>query len=354
MQADSGQRRAPVMTDVARLAGVSHQTVSRVINNHPNVSARTRRRVETAIAGLGYRRNIAARALVTRKSTTVGVIGVESAQFGPANTLIGVQNAARAAGYFVSVAGLASPTLNAVQDAVGHLLDQGVDGIVVIAPHAAVFDELLLLDLPVPLVTIGDPAYSSLTARPSGHAVVSVGVDQELGAWRAVRHLIELGHEQIAHLAGPPDWIDATARQAGWRRALRGANLPVTDPYEGDWSAASGYRLGPKILAASAATAVFVANDQMSIGLLCALHEAAIRVPEDVSVVGFDDLPEAGYALPPLTTVRQDFQELGRRCIAVLLERVNGTAVPAPPPVQPELIRRSSAARRTSSSTRNH
>ncbi|MEZ2388831.1 LacI family DNA-binding transcriptional regulator [bacterium RCC_150] len=335
MTGPGGGRRLPRLTDVAEMAGVSHQTVSRVINNHPNVSLRTRERVEAAIAELGYRRNIAARSLVTRRSQTIGVLGSALAQYGPMKTLLGVQQAAREAGYFVSIAAMNDVDAEAVAGSVRHFMDQGVDGIVVLVPHPATLQALNALDPDVPMVVVG----SAGAGRFSGALV-----DQQLGARLAVRHLIAQGHRRIGHVSGPHDWIDASARAEGWREALNNEGLADDLLLEGDWSADSGYTIGQKLAAERSATAIFVGNDQMALGLLRAFGEAGVRVPQDVSVVGFDDQPEAGYFLPPLTTVRQDFEELGRRCIDILLEQLDDGGTGTTTVVAPELVVRNSTA----------
>ncbi|WP_416418628.1 LacI family DNA-binding transcriptional regulator [Paenarthrobacter aromaticivorans] len=323
------------MEDVARVAGVSHQTVSRVLNNHPNVSTKTRERVEQAITELGYRRNTAARSLVTRRSQTIGVLGSELAQYGPSHTLLGVQQAARDAGYFVSVAGLREVTPETIKDAMAHFMDQGVDGIVVTVPHPGTFEVLKDITAQVPLVAVGSVGDEHLSGAT---------VDQREGARLAVQHLLELGHKHIGHLSGPADWIDAVARTEGWRDALREAGLEPAALIEGDWSAECGYLEGLKIAAERSMTALFVANDQMALGVLRAFHEAGVRVPADISVVGFDDQPEAAYFIPPLTTVAQDFEELGERCIGLLLDRLETGATGTPVTVKPRLVVRATTA----------
>lgn len=331
----SNGRRLPRLEDVAQQAGVSHQTVSRVVNNHPNVSSKTRERVEAAIAELGYRRNPAARSLVTRRTQTIGVLGSELSQYGPANTLLGVQEAARAAGYFVSIAALKDVSADAIADAVRHFLDQGVDGIVAIVPHTGTLQALEGLNLELPVVVVGSAGEGRF-----GGAMV----DQKLGARLAVEHLISQGHRKIGHVSGPMDWIDGAARAEGWREALRDAGLEDELLLEGDWSAGSGYDVGKRLARELSATAVFVGNDQMALGVLRAFGEAGVRVPQDVSVVGFDDQPEAGYFTPPLTTVRQDFEELGRRCMDVMLALVEEGAPTSTTVVDPEIVVRASTA----------
>ncbi|WP_066287728.1 LacI family DNA-binding transcriptional regulator [Arthrobacter sp. B6] len=331
----SSNGRLPRLEDVAELAGVSHQTVSRVINNHPNVSKATREKVEAAIAELGYRRNTAARSLVTRRSQTIGVLASELSQYGPANTLLGVEQAARDAGYFVSIAALRSVGRGAIFDALRHFTDQSVDGIAVLVPHSETLQILEEFNPGVPVVAVGSLG---------NEAVSGAMVDQKRGAELAVGHLIEQGHRTIGHVAGPGDWIDGALRAEGWRAALKDAGLPQEILHEGDWSAGSGYEIGRRLAADRTATALFVGNDQMALGLLRAFNEAGVRVPDDVSVVGFDDQPESGYFTPPLTTVRQDFEELGRRCMDIMLKEIEAGAAVSSTVVTPVLVRRASTA----------
>ncbi|MEH3077523.1 MAG: LacI family DNA-binding transcriptional regulator [Quadrisphaera sp.] len=343
--------RAPVMADVAARAGVSLQTVSRVVNGHPSVRAETRGRVEEAIAELGYRVNTAARALVTRSTRTIGLVSASTAEFGPTSALLGVEQAARAEGYATSVVLLPEVGPREVRGAVDHLRDLGVDGLVVIAPDDAAAAAVEALDADVPVVTLEAPlARSGGGAEGAGGAgsggdhpgPLSASVDQEHGARLAVRHLLELGHATVHHVGGPRTWLEARAREAGWRAELLAAGAPVPEVVPGDWAAAAGHRAaGP--LVERGATAVFAVNDQVAIGLLGALWQRGLRVPEDVSVVGFDDVPEAAYLVPPLTTVRQDFDALGRRCLEVLLAGLRGEPA-RPRRVVPELVVRASTA----------
>jgi DNA-binding LacI/PurR family transcriptional regulator len=321
------------MADVARLAGVSHQTVSRVINDHVSVSVETRRRVESAIEQLGYRRNIAARALVTKESRTLGVVSVDTSHFGPASTLFAVEEAARRAGYFVNFASLRSVDQTQMRAAVHHLLAANVDGIVVIAPLSSAVEALEGVVSSVPLVSVASDGLSTAD---------TVSVDQEGGARQATRHLLELGHETVFHVRGPADWLDADARERGWRAELAAAAALPPEILTGDWSPGSGYAAGRKLARTARATAVFVSNDQMALGVIRALHEAGRRVPGDVSIVGFDDIPESGYFLPPLTTVRQNFAELGHVCMDQLLALIRNEASPGSKHVRTNLIVRES------------
>ncbi|MCD4853676.1 LacI family DNA-binding transcriptional regulator [Arthrobacter sp. AK01] len=323
------------MSDVAKMAGVSHQTVSRVLNHHPNVSGKTKERVESAIAVLGYRRNTAARSLVTRRSRTIGVLACETGQFGPANTLLGVEQAGREAGYFVSIANLREVTSDSVNDAIAHFRNQSVDGIVILVPHPDVLAVLGDVSVPVPIVAVGAGAGNQLTGA---------SLDQRLGARLAVQHLIALGHRNIAHISGPPHWIDAAERIKGWQEALGSAGLEAEVLLQGTWDAASGYRAGLELLRHHSITAVFVANDQMAVGVLRAVQEAGYEVPGDISVVGYDDQPEAEFFMPPLTTIKQDFEELGRRCMEAVLQQLEGDGGSGEQMVNPRLVIRSTTA----------
>ena len=305
--------RAPVMADVAREAGVSHQTVSRVLNQHPNVRSETRTRVLEAIDKLGYRRNLVARALVTRHSRTLGVVSFDTTLYGPASTVYGIERAARAAGYFVSIVSLKSIDRSGVRDALDYLAEQGVDGIVVVAPQRSAAEALADLPHGVPTVAV--------EGGEAGDVSV-VCVDQLLGGSLATAHLLSLGHETVWHVRGPSDWLEAEGRVAGWRVALEEAGREIPEPLAGDWSPRSGYEAGRSLASMKGVTAVFVANDQMALGVLRAFTEKGVRVPGQVSVVGFDDIPESEFFSPPLTTMRQDFGAVGRHSIEVLLRQI--------------------------------
>ena len=322
------------MMDVARLAGVSHQTVSRVVNDHPSVSDDTRRRVETAILQLGYRRNTAARALVTRRTSAIGIVSVHTAQYGPAHTIFGIEEAARRAGYFVNFASLREINRSAMRAALDHLTDAAVDGIVVIAPVRSAVEAVNGQRLDVPLVMV------QTSDRTDDLSVV---VDQVAGARMATRHLLGLGHRTVFHLRGPETWVEADARARGWMAELAAAGRSIPEVITGDWSPASGYAVGQRLAQRADVTAIFAGNDQMSLGLMRALHEAGRSVPGDVSLVGFDDIPEAEFFHVPLTTIRQDFAEVGRRCMERLLALIEGRAAPMRPAIAPELIIRASS-----------
>ncbi|MEV0900102.1 LacI family DNA-binding transcriptional regulator [Actinoplanes sp. NPDC049802] len=325
------------MTDVARLAGVSHQTVSRVLNDHPNVKEQTRIRVRAAIAELGYRPNRAARALVTGRSQLIGVVARNSTLYGPASMLTEFEQAAADAGFAVSVGSVRELDRSSISAVVDRHLDQRVAGLVVIANVASAAEALAEIPGDVPVVFIdGDPA--------SGRPLVTV--DQVAGARAATRHLLDAGHETVWHVSGPTDWFDSAGRIQGWKQTLQEAGAEVPPLLSADWSAAEGYRTGQMLARMPEVTAIFTANDHLALGILRALHERGRRVPHDVSIVGFDDVPEAAYFIPPLTTVRQAFGDVARAALSLLLGQMRddpGTADQIVVP--PQLIVRESVAR---------
>jgi DNA-binding LacI/PurR family transcriptional regulator len=327
--------RPPVMADVARLAGVSHQTVSRVLNDHPNVRPPTRDKVLAAIRELAYRPNAAARTLVTRRTHTLGVITADTMLYGPTSMLYGFERAAHNA-YFVSVASLPALDRGSMLDAVNRFIGQGVEGLVVIATQDTAVAALGHVPVEVPLVAVGCGTRAPVT---------SVAIDNRAGAAAATRYLLSLGHATVYHVAGPPSCLDAQERVDGWRQVLSEAGAPEPAALAGDWSASSGYELGCQLASDPELTAIFCGNDTMALGVMRALAERGIRVPADVSIVGFDDVPEAGYYLPPLTTVRQDFGEVGRLALSTLIERMSGAIGSGlRVRVDPEMIVRTSAA----------
>jgi DNA-binding LacI/PurR family transcriptional regulator len=336
MARPDSKARAPTMMDVARLARVSPQTVSRVLNDYAFIKADTRQRVLQAIDSLDYRPNIAARTLATSRSRTIGVVATDYLSFGPASALWAVEQAAREAGYAVSIVSLPESNYRTISDALQRLASQAVEGIVMIAPQDVSASAAFMSFDNVPVVTLSSVDTGEHT---------SIMTDSVEGSRLATRHLIELGHTTIAHVAGPAGFTVSDSRIHGWRKALGEAGLVAVEPVVGDWSAASGYRAGLEIAANREFTAAYVANDRMAQGVLLALHETGRRVPEDFSVVGFDDVPEAAYFIPPLTTMRQDFAALGRRCIEAVLVRINGEPPLEADPLLPVLVVRASTAR---------
>jgi DNA-binding LacI/PurR family transcriptional regulator len=333
------RRRQPTMADVAARAGVSHQTVSRVLNDMPGVRSETASRVLEAIDELGYRRNLSARLLASSRSRTIGVAMWGTSQYGPHQVLLALDAAARQSGYRLVVTSLQSVTEQGTRAAVEELLEQGVEAVVLVIPHETVLRFATEVDLGLPtLVVEGDLSRMPLTA----------GVDNVEGAALATRHLLDLGHSTVCHVAGPPGWSEARARVEGWRMELEAQGRPVPPlRWGGDWSARSGYDAGRSLARDPEVTAVFCANDQMAMGVVAALREAGRAVPDEVSVVGFDDLPESEFVDPPLTSVRQDFAELGRRAMGLVERVLAGEALPSADLVPTTLVvRRSTAAPR--------
>jgi DNA-binding LacI/PurR family transcriptional regulator len=376
VNSEESRVRAANIFDVARLAGVSHQTVSRVVNDVPNVRPATRERVEDAIRQLRYRPSTAARALVTKRSRTIGLITTGRPDFGPSSTALGFNDAARQARYTVSIASMAEADPSSMRASVELLLGQNVEAIVLIAGHRGALEAMQAIDLGVPLLAVES------SGRPGFH---SVSIDQFDGARAATDHLVALGHREILHLAGPDDSMDAAERTRGWRASLSRHGLVAREPLVSDWSPLSGYRLGLRLLdefgagagagAAGAAdagagagagasagvesgagapgaagliprgfTAVFAGNDQLALGVLHAFTERGVRVPQDISVVGFDDIPEAAHFTPPLTTVRQDFAALGRDIMATLVEILRDEEPVITPHTAATLVVRASTA----------
>lgn len=314
--------------EVAALAGVSTQTVSRVLNDRPGIREETRRRVQEAIAALDYRVNNAARALGTRRSHTLGVVASDATLFGPSAGIAALERAAREAGQWMTTAYADAASPASVAEGVRHLLDQGVDGIIVVAAHARTLETLADLARGVPLAV--------LHSGPGARA-------QADGAALAVAHLAGLGHRRVARVGGPGDWLEEAARAEGYARAVAEQGLAEGRAWRGDWSATSGAALAPEVAgavrAADGPTAVVVANDQMALGLIAGLRAGGIRVPEDVSIVGYDDNPDAAHYRPALTTVRLDVAGEARRCVAEALGLPD-----AAPPSAPALVPRASSA----------
>ncbi|WNM27696.1 LacI family DNA-binding transcriptional regulator [Demequina capsici] len=324
--------RGPSMHDVASLAGVSHQTVSRVLNGFEGIRPETRQRVLDAIEELGYRRNLAARSLATGRTGVVGVLAPDNPTFGATSSLYAVESALRGAGLQPLIT-TTSGKAESVESALEFLYGRAVEALVVMAPSRSVLEvhDRMGAEVPTAYLLTGDE-----------RGVWSVSTDQTAGAELLVETLIEAGHRWIQHVRGPVDSTEAELRAAAYIATMGRRALPTLPVLVGDWSPQSGYgafaRLDPRT------TAVFCGNDQMAIGLIHAAVEAGIRVPDDLSVVGFDDIPEAAHTLPPLTTVRQDFRSVGRLAVQLLQATLEGTEQPSTAPLSPQLVARGSVA----------
>lgn len=342
----------PTMFDVAKRAGVSHQTVSRVLNGLTGVAASTKVRVEQAIAELNYTPSPAARAMAKRRSGSIGLILAGRPDYGPSGAALGFNEAARDSGYTVSQVSMRSLDADSLTQAVHGLVLQRVEAIVLISGERDGVAVVSGIDAGVPLVAVAsEPAPGSGPGAGTGGGLWRgpglhrVAIDQYAGARLATEHLIALGHRVIRHVTGPADSMDAAERRRGWTDAMTEHGLEVRKPIVGDWLASSGDAAGRALVADRDATAVFVANDQMALGVLHACHAAGLRVPDDLSIIGFDDIPEAAYFTPALTTMRQDFDALGRDVLATVLDALRDeAAAPDRTSRLPELIVRSSTA----------
>lgn len=332
--ADQRQPPRPSMADVARHAGVSSQTVSRVSNGHTNVDPQTRERVIASMRALGYRPNGAARALRSGRFHTIGVIMFNLNTFGNMRTLEGIATEASRRNYSVVLIPVPDPTLGRVSGAYTRLSEEAVDGVVIVFEAHLLDHAEITLPPGLPVVVIDSHA---------GPNFSFVDTDQALGARQATEHLLSLGHRQVWHIAGPPESFSAMHRAESWRQTLERAGIEPPAVLYGDWSAESGYRHGLELGRRADVTAVFVANDQMALGAMRALHELGREIPGEISIVGFDDIDEAQSFWPPLTTVRQDFGAVGRLSIQAVLSKVaNAEANDQVAMVPTELIVRSS------------
>lgn len=330
------QVKRSTLRDVAELAGVSYQTVSRVINQHPNVARRTRERVLSAIRQLDYRPNQAAKVLATGRSYMLQLLMYDIRYSDPLPAMI---HQARKLGYTLLISELspfAAP--EDIRAALDDLTARMIDGLLIYTPTPFfTYTEMRSLCRGVPFVLVG---------AGMGIKSPSVVFDQRHGCELALQHLLDLGHCRIAEISGHPRHIDAQLRHETAVTMLKAHGLTPGPSLEGDFEVPSGYAAAKKLLdSGEPFTALFVANDRMALGALRALHERGVRVPEDVSVVGFDDMGEAAYFNPPLTTVRQDLQVLAQQSVEYLVSMIGNPSMPVQQRVlYPELIVRGSTA----------
>ncbi|GAA2892318.1 LacI family DNA-binding transcriptional regulator [Nonomuraea rubra] len=304
--------RQPSMADVARTAGVSAQTVSRALRDSPNVNPETKKRVLSAVEQLGYRFNAAAKMLSSGRSHTIGLVLLQSGGYYSRSAVTaGVEAAAGEAGYAVSIATIARLDTGLMERSLSKLADQGVDGIVIAVPLISVTQKMEDITRDIPTVTLDGSRTASARV---------LGIDQKEAGRIATQHLLDLGHRQVWHVAGPDEWIEARQRRRGWQECLAAAGIQAPPPLEGDWSPDSGYRQGQVLAMIPDVTAVFAASDEMAFGVIRALRERGRSVPDDVSIVSVDDIALAAYCSPPLTTVRQDFYRSGAAAVALLLD----------------------------------
>lgn len=332
-----GPARPPAMIDVARLSGVSQKTVSRVVNGEPHVSPDVQQRVQAAIATLNFTPNSAARALASARTRTIGFVSTGSALFGPSAISVGVERAARDAGYSIAVAHTPDGTPTSVRAAFSDLVGRGVEAIIVSEPA----DDLHVSELLSP----GVPVLSLDNESAGSSDWLNVGADDRSAARTGTQHLLDLGHRVIQHIAGPPGWATSFNRLLGYRDAMSAAGLEIPDELRGDWSVDSGYSAGLDVITRGETTAILAANDEMAIGAMRALQLAGLAVPDDVSVVGIDDIPIARHLAVPLTTIRQDFALIARLGVSRLIDAIEGQPLESRQQAVPtELIVRESTA----------
>jgi len=328
-----GAPRASIK-DVAQRAGVSPQTVSRVANGYVHVRPEKREKVLAAMKELGYRPNSAARNLKSGRFRSLGVVTFNITTLGNERTLEAVAEAGAAAGYTTTLIPVTDPTRISVAGAFGRLEEQAVDGIILIMSAEFGSPDDYALTAGLPLVIVDSTATADHTL---------VDTDQEQGARTAMRHLLDLGHRRIAHVAGPLKSFSAHRREDAYARVCQEHALATPARHRGDWSAASGYAAGREILAEEPRpTAVFAANDQMALGVMRAAHEAGLRIPQDLSVIGFDDSDDSGSYWPPLTTIHQHFDVVGQRATELLIAMIDGEPLPENPLITTRLVVRDS------------
>lgn len=336
--------------EVASVAGVSTQTVSRVINERPDVSPETRKRVQEVIKELSYQPSALARSLISQRSYTLGVATAGLRHIGPSRTLSGITSAAEEAGYSILLKELPTYDTEDIQPIFQAFFSRHVDGIIWAVPEVGenrTWVDTLPADIEVPLVYI--------TMEPRSQLSV-VSIDNYLGGRMAMSHLLEQGYQKIGHISGPLDWWEARQRMAAWRDALTEAGLAPEDDHavEGNWSSASGALAIEKLVYQyPEIDAIFVANDQMALSVLQFCAEKQLRVPEDIGIVGFDNIAESAFFSPALTTIQQDQHHVAKVAVAEVikiiesgwqeLDPVEPTSIILPP----TLIMRQSSSRAT-------
>jgi len=323
----------PNIRQVAQIAGVSHMTVSRVMNDYPHIKEATRQRVLDVIAELGYRPNQAARALATQRNRRIGVLVEGAVSYGPSSTLRSVEFAARSAGYAVNSLALQDGDESTPQDAVETLTSQGIDALCLVAPRSSSLATIRKIAMNVPVLVVKpdkDPTF------------LTISVDQKQGTTLAVDHLVSLGHRDVLHLAGPLDWLDARARERAFHVRAKAWGIRERPIVVGDWSADFAYDYAKGLRELPDYTAVFVGNDDMAIGLIHGFHDRGFSIPDDISVVGFDDIDLSAHVYPPLTTVHQNFDALGSSVVDMLKAAIEDLEIPKVTRIPAELVVRES------------
>lgn len=341
------RKKRITIKDVALAAGVSTQTVSRVMNKFSYVSEETRQRVEAVVENLGYTPSTLARSLSQQRSYTLGVVTFGLKYIGPSRTLNGIADKADELGYMLLMKELDDFNINSIDDVIDSLLARQVDGILWVAPEIGENHTWLderLEKIPVPVLFL---------AMEPRDGISSVATDNYQGAILAVQHLLDCGRTKIGHISGPLTWWEADERKRGWRDTLTKAGLDAPEHHctEGNWSSASGEQAFLQLLASfPEMDAVFVANDQMALSVLREAHRQNIKIPEEMAVIGFDNLPESAYFYPSLTTISQDLQMLGEQSVQNIVEMIqarqgNQFVIARSRFIQPTLIVRESTKR---------
>ncbi len=339
------QNRRITIKHVAQLARVSTQTVSRVINNRPDVAPDTRQKILDIIKQLNYRPSELARSLIHRRSYTLGVVTAGLKYIGPNRTLNGITMKAEELGYAVFLKELPSFSVENAQPILQFLLGRHVDGILWAVQEVGNNRDWLdegLNNLPVPIL------FLTMAARPG---VPMLSIDNFAGGMLATQHLLDAGYQHIAHLSGPLDWWEARQRKQGWQASLEKAGHRVEERFsvEGNWSSSSAQPAITQLLSSyPEMDAVFVANDQMALTVLHMAYERGIRVPFDFAVVGFDDIAESAYFCPALSTINQNQHQLGCLAVQQLVHKVeaayrNESVEPGNTLLMPELVIRKSS-----------
>lgn len=326
--------KPPVIDDVARKAGVSVPTVSRVLTGAARVSDEKRERVLAAIQELNFRPSAAARALVSRQPRIIAVLAGDTSHYGYAETIRGIEERARTGGFIVTISVVESSQDDTVDSTIGLVLDQPLAGVIVLKFDPAGVAALRKIPSDIPTVSISG-------VRESG--VPQAVLNESAAAQELTEYLLGLGHQTVHHVRVPPSRKE-DGRTTGWRRALREAGASIPQIIDATWDPRSGLEIGRALAGLEDVTAVFCGNDEIAMGVIKGLSERGKSVPADVSVVGFDDHPLAALWNPPLTTVNQDFAGLGARAYDLLQTLISGRAVRKFSSERPEMVIRESAA----------
>lgn len=344
--------RRPTIKQVAKAAGVSTQTVSRVINDRPDVAQETRERILMTIDELGYQPSALARSLIQQRSYTLGVVTAGLKHIGPSRTLNGITSAAEEAGYALLLKELPRFDAEDIVPIFQALLARHVDGIIWAVPEVGEnrnWVDQQSLDLKIPIVYL---------AMESKENISTVSIDNFLGGRIAMSHLLEQGYQHIGHISGPMDWWEARQRMAAWQDALREAGFEARDDYwtEGNWSSASGFQAVEKLFRQYPdMDSIFVGNDQMALGVIQFACQKGLKIPQDLGIIGFDNIPESAFFYPSLTTVQQDQYSVGKVAVEQMIKVIEsdrqglGTIEPKAIMLAPTLVVRQSSSRSTKS-----